>query len=149
MGEKQDQIIFIEGKEKGLKSLFSQANFGYLALGYSESDNGFFNPSEGDTEGTYGGFHEIDVVADPTYERVPLIPNGEVTKDVDTGKVSVQFTADINIDNIIDQKTINQFAICDSGPEPSAATTFYAASTFPNFNKSSDVAITFLIEMKI
>ena len=36
MTNKQNDIIFIEGKEKLLQKLFSSSNFGYLAVGYNE-----------------------------------------------------------------------------------------------------------------
>lgn len=146
---KQDQIVFMTGKEKGLQTLFSSENFGYLAIGMAaeEKDNGFENPAN-DTAPT--GFNEVSRVNDDsTYERIPLKPVGDTIKDPDTGKVTVKFTADLDIDNIISGLRINQLAIVDSSDCTDPNTVIYAASTFPTFTKSEKIAITFLIEMKI
>lgn len=153
MAEKNNQIIFLKGKAKGLEALFNVSNFGYLALGFAENDNGFYNPTDSDEDSsTFGGFQEISLDTDPTYSRIPLVSSKNPILDIDTGKVSLEFTADLDVDNIqggVDGiTTINQFAICDSS-EPTADTTFYAASVFPNFSKSDSVALTFVIEMKI
>ena len=72
-----------------------------------------------------------------------------VYKDNDTGKVSVKFTADLDIDNIQYGSQINQLAIVDSSDSTDPNTVHYAAAVFPKFTKNSDIAITFLIEMKI
>ena len=146
---KQDQIIFINGKEKGLKALFSSDNFGYLAIGKAtiEDDNGFENPLN-DIDSN--GFNEISVVNDDsTYQRIPLQVVDDTIKDTDTGKVTVKFTADLDIDNIVSGIRINQLAIVDSSDSTDPNTVMYAASTFPTFTKSEKIAITFLIEMKI
>ncbi len=137
-----DQIVFMTGKEKGLQRLFSQDNFGYLAIGYSD-DPAFTNDDNNN------GFNEIKLADEPTYTRVPLQLQGETVRDDDTGKVSVKFTADLDIDNISYGSPINQLAIVDSSDSTDPNTVYYAASVFPKFTKNSDIAITFLIEMKI
>ena len=54
---RQNQIIFQEGKEKALKEIFTRSGeetpiFGYLAIGYDENKQGFINPTqEGDDNG--------------------------------------------------------------------------------------------------
>lgn len=146
---KQDQIIFINGKEKGLKTLFNSDNFGYLAIGKAveEDDNGFENPMN---DSYSNGFNEISIVNDDsTYQRIPLQVVEDTVKDIDTGKVTVKFTADLDIDNIVSGIRINQLAIVDSSDSTDPNTIMYAASTFPTFTKSEKIAITFLIEMKI
>lgn len=146
---KQDQIIFIDGKEKGLKTLFNSDNFGYLAIGKAteEDDNGFENPMN---DSYSNGFNEISIVNDDsTYQRIPLQVVEDTVKDIDTGKVTVKFTADLDIDNIVSGIRINQLAIVDSSDSTDPNTIMYAASTFPTFTKSEKIAITFLIEMKI
>ena len=55
---KSEQIIFLRGKTEGLKTLFNSSNFGYLAIGYKEEDNGFENPSSSETQ-VDNGFQEI------------------------------------------------------------------------------------------
>lgn len=149
MTTKQDQIVFIDGKEKGLEKLFNSENFGYLAIGRceDEDDNGFINPTS-DTESN--GFNEISVINDDsTYSRIPLHIVSDTIKDMDTGKVRVKFTADLDVDNIISGLRINQLAIVDSQDSTDPNTTMYCASTFPTFTKSEKIAITFLIEMVI
>lgn len=146
---KQDQIVFMDGKIKGLQTLFSKDNFGYLAIGKAEeeNDNGFENPTN-DTDPS--GFNEISVVNDDSsYSRIPLNDISDIVKDTDTGKVTVKFTADLDIDNITSGIRINQLAIVDSSESTDPNTIIYAASTFPTFTKSEKIAITFLIEMKI
>lgn len=132
--EKQQQIIFSKGKEHALESLFTSI-FPYLALGYIDEDNGFTNSEE--------DFKEIDKTQHPTYKRVP-ISYSTSTSDIDTGVVSVEFIANIDIDNIEDDVNINQFAICDCAE---GNTIFYAASTFPTYTKNGQMAITFVLEM--
>lgn len=140
---KQDQMIFLDGKESAIRALFSENNFGYLAIGSADSnDNGFYNPeSEEDTN----GFNEISQVDDDaTYMRVPLVPFGDAQKDIDTGKVLCKFTADLDIDNIQSDIPINQFAVVDTS-DVNAPTTFYSAATFPSIPKNNELAITFVI----
>lgn len=142
---KQDQIIFLDGKEKALKTLFSQNQgcFGYLAIGSSETtQNGFENP-ENTTDET--GFHEISQINDDaTYTRIPLVPFGNTQKDMETGKVLCKFTADLDIDNIQSDININQFAVVDTS-DVNAPTTYYAAATFANIPKNNELAVTFVI----
>lgn len=140
---KQDQIIFLDGKAEALKALFSENNFGFLAIGSSEStDNGFYNP---DTEEDDNGFHEISQVDDDaTYTRIPLVPFGTPEKDKDTGKVLCKFTADLDIDNIQSDIEINQFAIVDTS-DVDSPTNYYSAATFPSIPKNNELAITFVI----
>lgn len=138
---KQDQLIFLTGKEKALKILFSEANFGYLALGYNE-DNGFQN----ETETTPNGFVEI---TEPTYKRVKLTALDVVKIDEDTGTATITLVGDINVDNIIKSTSVNQLAIVDSSSSTDANTTFYCAATFPTFKKSEQTALSFSLDMKI
>ena len=51
---KQNNIIFMEGKEKILEKIFTSA-FGYLAVGYNSSNdtNGFINVDIGDENNFY------------------------------------------------------------------------------------------------
>ena len=146
---KTDQIVFMKGKEAGLKKLFSSENFGYLAIGKSavEGDNGFENPL---TDQDSNGFNEISTINDDsTYSRIPLVPMDDTIEDRESGKVRVKFTADLDIDNIVESLNINQLAIVDSSDSSNPNTIIYAASTFPTFTKNEKIAITFLIEMVI
>lgn len=139
---KQDQIIFLKGKERALKILFSEANFGYLALGYND-DNGFMNETDLDTS---NGFVEI---TDPTYKRVKLTPQNDVIEDEDTGKVTITLVADIDVDNIINYTDVNQLAIVDSSSSTDANTIFYCAATFPTFSKSEQTSLSFELDMQL
>jgi hypothetical protein len=143
---KQDQIVFLKGKEIALKKLFSQDNFGYLAIGSSEStDNGFYNPATGEDD---NGFNEISQINDDaTYMRIPLVPFGTPQIDNDTGKVLCKFAADLDIDNIQSDININQFAIVDTA-DVDSPTNIYAAATFSNIPKNNELAITFIIGMR-
>lgn len=146
---KKEQIVFMKGKEQGLKRLFSSENFGYLAIGRCEveGDNGFENPLN-DTDSN--GFNEISRVNDDsTYARIPLQIVNDTVEDRESGKVRVKFTADLDINNIVNGLRINQLAIVDSQDCTDPNTVIYAASTFPTFTKSEKIAITFLIEMVI
>lgn len=138
-GNKQDQIIFLTGKEKALRTLFSEANFGYLALGFSE-DNGFVN----ETSTTSNGFQEL---TEPTYKRIKLTPQSETIKNDNNDKVSITLMADMDVDNVIKTTSINQLAIVDSSSKTDANTVFYCASTFPEFPKSEQTALSFSLEM--
>lgn len=138
---KQDQIIFLTGKEKALRTLFSEANFGYLALGYNE-DNGF----ENETETTSNNFVEI---TEPTYKRVKLTIQDSVKLDYDTGTATITLVGDMNIDNILSTTMINQLAIVDSSSSTDANTIYYCAATFPDFKKSEQTALSFSLELEI
>lgn len=141
---KQDQMIFLDGKEKALKSLFSDT-FGYLAIGYSETNDGFVNP----TSGTNTGFNEISKNVDPTYERIPLVPYGDTIKDTSNGKVLCKFTADLDIENIQRNIPINQFAVVNTNTVGDVNTKIYGASTFTTFTKDNSIAITFVIGFRL
>lgn len=146
MANKQDQIIFLNGKEIALRELFSKT-FGYLAVGYSESNNGFQNP---DTDTGDTGFHEISTTTDdPTYMRIPLVPYGQPVKDKSNGKVLYKFTADLDIDNITRSVNINQFAIVNTATAGDVNTKIYAASTFTDFQKDDTIAITFVVGFRL
>ena len=148
---KQNNIIFIDGKEKGLKTLFSQDNFGYLAVGHSQSGdtNGFINVPE-DDEVSSNGFNEVSVEEDSTYMRVPLVVDEEAFRNYDNGEVTVRFTAELDVDNIISGITIDQLAICDTQTPNDPSTTFYAAATcVDGFNKTEQLALVFVIEVTI
>jgi len=156
---KQDNIIFIEGKEKGLKTLFSKEHFGYLALGSNiETDtNGFVNIEEGD-ETSSRGFHEIVVDAmdeesayqDSTYQRVELVVQQDTIRDYDNGEVTVKFLAEFDVDNIVSGIPINQLAIVDTSTPNDPSTTYYAASTYNNnLIKDDQMALVFIIEITI
>lgn len=136
----QNQIIFMEGKELSLKQLFTGETpiFGYLAIGYDPYKAGFINPDET----TENGFKEID--SDSTYARIPL-NLFDIEKDKDTGKVLCKFTADLDVDNIQNEQTINQFAIVDSSEERDVNTIYYAASMFEDIIKNDKLAITFVV----
>lgn len=146
MATKQNQIIFLDGKEIALKALLSET-FGYLAIGYSEVNDGFQNP---DTDTGPTGFNEISVTKDdPTYERIPLVPYGETVKDTSNGKVLCKFTADLDIENIQRHIPINQFAIVNTSTPNDVNTKIYAASTFTEFKKDNSIAITFVIGLRL
>lgn len=135
MGE--SKIIFTKGKELALKSLFTTTDtttFPYLAIGYDDQSS-FDNSAEN------GGFKEI---TDTTYKRIPLRA-GTVEVDSTTNKVTVPFIADLEYTNITATTPINQLAVVDSGTANDPNTNFYAATTFPKFDKNELNAITFTI----
>lgn len=144
---KKSQIIFMEGKERALKDLFSRT-FGYLAVGYveDESDNGFEDPLEND-EITKTGFNELGDANN--YSRVPLelYTADSVERDTSTGKVLVKFSATLDESNIQDPQSINQIAIVDSSNL--SEQNIYSATTFPKFTKTSNSSITFVIGFRL
>ena len=145
---KQSNIIFMEGKEKVLEKLFSSTEFGYLAVGYNSSNdtNGFINVDTED-ETSVNGFYEI--TEDSTYQRVPLSFHSILNRDEDNGKVTAKFTAELDVDNIINNMPINQIAIVDSSEKNDASTTFFAAAVTEDFTKSEKLALVFVIEITI
>ena len=145
---KQSNIIFMEGKEKVLEKLFSSTEFGYLAVGYNSSNdtNGFINVDT-ENETSVNGFYEI--TEDSTYQRVPLSSHSILSRDEDNGKVTAKFTAELDVDNIINNIPINQIAIVDSSEKNDASTTFFAAAVTEDFTKSEKLALVFVIEITI
>ena len=145
---KQSNIIFMEGKEKVLEKLFSSTEFGYLAVGYNSSidTNGFINVDT-ENETSVNGFYEI--TEDSTYQRVPLSFHSILSRDEDNGKVTAKFTAELDVDNIINNIPINQIAIVDSSEKNDASTTFFAAAVTEDFTKSEKLALVFVIEITI
>lgn len=148
MTTKQNNIIFMEGKEKVLEKLFSSTEFGYLAVGYNSSDdtNGFINVNTED-ETSVNGFYEI--TEDSTYTRVPLSFHSIINRDNRNGKVTAKFTAALNLDNIVNNIPINQIAIVDSSEKMDPSTTFFAAAVTEKFIKSEKLALVFVIEITI
>ena len=145
-GEKQDNIIFMDGKAVGLSVLFDKNHFGYLAVGHVDSDNGFVEPNANSTS---NGFHEIEETEDTTYTRVPLTMHPNIIKNTENGRVTVKFTAELDVDNIISGITINQLAIVDSATARDPDTIFYAAATCANYDKNETLALVFEIAMTI
>lgn len=148
MATKQSNIIFAEGKEKLLQKIFDSSNFGFLAVGYNQNTgdtNGFINVDP-DQENQDNGFYEI--TEDSTYKRVPLSFHSILNKD-DNGKVTAKFTAELDLDNIINNMPINQIAIVDSSEKTNASTTFFAAAVTETFVKSEKLALVFVIEITI
>ena len=145
---KQSNIIFMEGKEKVLEKLFSSTEFGYLAVGHNSSNdtNGFINVDT-ENETSVNGFYEI--TEDSTYQRVPLSFHSILNRDEDNGKVTAKFTAELDVDNIINNIPINQIAIVDSSEKNDASTTFFAAAVTEDFTKSEKLALVFVIEITI
>ena len=145
---KKNNIIFMNGKEKVLQKIFDSSNFGYLAVGYniSSDTNGFVNP---DSEETVldNGFMEISSGQSTTYSRVPLSFHSIVDKDSDNGKITAKFTAELDLDNIIEDIPINQIAIVDTDLVGDASTTFFAASVTEEFKKNERLALVFVIEI--
>lgn len=149
MPTKQTNIIFMEGKEKVLEKLFSTTEFGYLAVGHNDSldTNGFINVDKED-ENSVNGFYEIST--DSTYERVPLSFHSILNRDSDSGKVTAKFTAELDLDNIVNNVPINQIAIVDSADKNNkASTTFFAAAVTEEFIKNEGLALVFVIEITI
>jgi len=146
--EKKNSIIFMTGKEKILQKIFDDANFGYLAVGYNneENTNGFINEDPDDDTST-NGFNEISIAESSTYSRVPLAFHSIINKDQDNGKITAKFTAELDLDNIIEDISINQIAIVDSKEVGDASTTFFAAAVTETFNKNEKLALVFVIEI--
>lgn len=146
---KKNNIIFMAGKEKALEKIFNSSNFGYLAVGYyanASDTNGFINPDS--EEGALdNGFYEISRTQSTTYERVPLSFHSIVDKDIDNGKITAKFTAELDLDNIIEDIPINQIAIVDNASAEDASTTFFAASVTEEFYKNEKLALVFVIEV--
>lgn len=149
---KKSQVIFMSGKEKALKALFSNSQgtaiFGYLAIGYGiDEENGFEDPDANNTA-TESGFKELPETND--YHRIPLsLHSDPVEKDGDTGKVLVKFTATLDENNIKQPQNINQIAVVDNAKILGADTKIYSATTFPTFQKTQDSSITFVIGFRL
>lgn len=136
----KSNIIFMEGKEKVLRNIFSSSSFGYLAVGYHENtevSNGFTNSTEDN------GFYEL--IDDSTYQRVPLNFNSIIDTDDDNGTITAKFTAELDLDNIIQKTQINQIAICDSQDKNNNSTIFFAASVIEEITKSEELSLVFVI----
>ena len=147
---KKSQVIFMKGKEKALKALFSLDNpsFGYLAIGYvSQDDNGFEDPDSNDGAST-SGFNELEETNNYHRVQLKLHSTSPVEKDPDTGKVLVKFEATLDENNIKEPQKINQFAIVDSA-NIEADYTIYSATTFPVFTKTVSSAITFVVGFRL
>ena len=149
MVQKSSQVIFMDGKEIALKKLFDGKNggvFGYLAIGYANTDNGFIDPKRGSSneQNTSNGFNEV--TESQGYHRIPLelYATDPVDKDKDTGKVLVKFTATLDTENIQQSQPINQIAVVDNATI-GADTKIYSASTFQTFVKTGESSITFII----
>lgn len=139
---RSNQIIFLDGKEAALKKIFSE-HFGYLALGYDPEELGFQESTDGDIESK--GFLELTEGVN-NYQRIELrFLSAE--RDPDTQKVLVKFKADLPTGNITGQR-INQMAIVDTA-NTDAKTTYFSATTFPTFNKTSNSSISFVIGMRL
>lgn len=145
---KQSQIIFMNGKEKALKTLFSESTFGWLAVGYEPTDNGFEDPSI-NTEISNSGFNELEEANGYTRAKLYLDEESPVSKDDSSGKVLVKFKATFDETNIMGNQNINQIAIVDNSTPGYADTNFYAATTFPTFQKSQDSSITFIVGFRL
>lgn len=147
MSAKKSNIIFMEGKEKILQKLFDSDSFGFLAVGYNSSPddtNGFINVDQ-DDETSDRGFNEIE---EATYQRVPLSFHSITSKDEDNGTVTAKFTAELDLDNVINNVPINQIAIVDSSDKNNKAnTTYFAAAVTETFTKSEKLALVFVIEV--
>lgn len=144
--EKQDNIIFMKGKAVGLGILFNKDNFGYLAVGHVDTDNGFVNP---ENDSISNGFNEISLTEDSTYHRVPLTIHSDPIQNIENGRVTVKFTAELDVDNIISGISINQLAIVDSETAHDPDTIFYAAATCANYDKNETLALVFEISMTL
>ena len=94
-----------------------------------------------------GCFYEI--TEDSAYQRVPLSFHSILSRDEDNGKVTAKFTAELDVDNIINNIPINQIAIVDSSEKNDASTTFFAAAVTEDFTKSEKLALVFVIEITI
>ena len=142
--DKQNNIVFMDGKEKVIQNIF-ESTFGYLAVGFNNTDdsNGFINVDPDSDEST-NGFEEI--TNSTTYSRVPINFHSIINKDRSNGKVTAKFTAELDIDNIIEDIPINQIAIVDSS-ERDANTTYFAAATTETFVKNEKLALVFVIEI--
>lgn len=144
------QLIFLEGKEIALKSLFQAnnseevENFGYLAIGYDPEATGFVD-EEGSTISDKG-FQEIS--EDSNYTQRLELEYLDTTPDYDTSTVLVRFKAVLPSDVIIGQN-INQFAVVNNSTPNSADTKIYSASTFPVFNKTNTSSITFIVSFRM
>lgn len=148
MATKRNNIIFMAGKEKALQKFFDSNNFGYLAVGYNSSTdtNGFINP---DSEQSVfeNGFMEISRGESSTYTRVPLHFESIIDKDDDNGKITAKLTAELGLDNIVEDLPINQIAIVDTDSVGDASTTFFAAAVTEEFYKNEQLALVFVIEV--
>lgn len=145
---KKGQVIFMDGKERALKALFTGDNsvFGYLAIGYVSEDNGFEDP-DANNSASSSGFNELEETNG--YHRIALsLHSDPVDKDPDTGKVLVKFTATLDENNLTESQNINQIAVVDSGTI-GADTHFYSATTFPTFTKTRESSITFVIGFRL
>ena len=146
---KKGQVIFMDGKEIALKKLFNgnDGAFGYLAIGYAATDNGFEDP-KASGQGTESGFQELEDINGYHRIQLSLYETDPVDKDPDTGKVLVKFTATLDTENITQSQNINQIAVVDNA-SIGADTKMYSATTFPTFTKTGDSAITFVIGFRL
>lgn len=154
---KTSQKIFAKGKAMALDSLFvgNDAPFGYLAVGYSEENDGFDDPIENtsiSSSSNYSGFKEIDFTQ-YEYERVPLtlVDAADFTNinyNSSTQTVTRTYQATLETGNI-KGTNINQIAIVSNDGQSEAETDFYSATTFATFYKNDQSSITFRISFTL
>ena len=80
---------------------------------------------------------------------MPLNFHSIISKDLDSGTATAKFTAELDLDNTINNTPINQIAIVDSVNKTNASTTFFAASVTEKFIKNEKLALVFVIEITI
>lgn len=152
MATNSNQLIFIKGKERALKTLFTPSDskdietFGYLAIGYDPEQLGFKN-KEGAQSIKDEGFIEIESDVENSYVRIPL-EFDRTYPDYDTSKAFGVFKATLPA-NVIVGQPINQFAVVNTSEPNDANTVIYSASTFPTFNKTSASSITFVVTFRM
>ena len=143
-----NQVVLMDGKEKAILTLFNQQNFGYLAIGSkgATESNELFEPT---TVGGDWGFTEVQSLDDSTYLRISLTPTGKKSRDTNTGKVTIEFQADLEFDNIQIPRIINQFGICDNSDENNEDTEFLIGVAHPNVSKNERIGLSFVIDIRL
>jgi hypothetical protein len=150
------QILPPAGRYQAIIDMFrTDGGFGYAALGYMQNDNGF---NIDDHANNYG-FKELLVTQVDGYDDRPQLQlydgNDAISLDPN-GKVIVNFEVELDTETIVPKQgssteyiTINQIAIVNNAETNSDNSTILLAATFTNFRKTPDIAISFILEVKM
>jgi len=149
------QILPVEGRQKAIVHLFKgEGGFGYAAIGYASADSNLND----DSSSVYG-FKELLVTQVDGYQERPPLEiydgNSEISID-NNGKVIVNFEVELDTETIVPKQgtndqfvKISQIGICNNSESDSPDTDFLLIASFTEFLKTPDIAISFIIEIKM
>lgn len=148
------QIVPPEGRYKALLDMLrTDGGFGYAAIGYDSAEN---NLDINDKDNNYG-FKELLITKVGGYQdrpRLQLYDGNDSIIINAIGQVVVNFEVELDTETITPKEgeqyvSINQIAIVDNAESNGDDTNTLMVATFTRFDKTSDVAISFILEAKM